>query len=144
MFIVYGVEPICKVLPIAPSTYYEQKARQKDPDRRPPRCQCDDVLRDKIWNAWDENYRVYGIRKVWRELGREGVQVARCTVAKLMREMGLQGVVRGHRTKTTIPAADHRPEDRVNRDFQADRPDALWVADLTYVATWPVLCMSHS
>lgn len=129
---VYGVGPICEVLPIAPSTYYEHKARQRDPDRRPPRCQRDDVLRDDIWRVWDENYRVYGVRKVWRQLRREGVDVARCTVARLMRAMGLQGVLRGRRLKTTTPApAEDRPDDRVNRDFQVDRPDALWVADLT-------------
>ena len=133
----YGVEPICAVLPIAPSTYYEQKARQKDPSRLPPRTQRDAVLRPEIDRIWRENFQVYGVRKVWRQLRRENVAVARCTVARLMRQMGLQGAVRGRRFKTTIPAdLAACPADLVERDFTATRPNHLWVADLTYVATW--------
>ena len=134
---VYGVEPICKVLPIAPSTYYEQKVRQADPGRSPPRAHRDAVLHPEIRRVWDANFQVYGARKVWRQLNREGFEVARCTVERLMREMGLQGAVRGRKFKTT--ASDDgavRPADLVDRDFTADRPNQLWVADLTYVATW--------
>jgi transposase InsO family protein len=133
----YGVEPICAVLPIAPSTYYEQKSRQADPDRLPPRAQRDASLRAEIRRVWDANFQVYGARKVWRQLNREGVAVARCTVERLMRQMGLQGAIRGKKFKTTV--ADDgapRPADLVNRDFSASRPNQLWVADLTYVATW--------
>ena len=133
----YGVEPICAVLPIAPSVYYEQKARQADPERLPPRVLRDAHLRSEIRRVWEANFQVYGARKVWRQLNREGVAVARCTVERLMRQMGLQGVVRGRKFKTTI--ADDgatRPVDLVNRDFTATRPNELRVADLTYVATW--------
>jgi transposase InsO family protein len=133
----FGVEPICDVLPIAPSTYYEQKGREREPDRRPPRAKRDETLKAEIRRVWDENFRVYGAHKVWKQLNREEVQVARCTVERLMRELGLRGVVRGRRVKTTIPdeLADRR-QDRVNRTFTVSRPNALWVADLTYVATW--------
>lgn len=133
----YGVEPICQQLPIAPSVYYEQKARQADPSRLPPRACRDAALRPQIERVWLENRRVYGARKVWRQLGREDVAVARCTVERLMRELGLRGVVRGRKARTTIPdeAAD-RPVDLVERDFSASGPNELWVADLTYVATW--------
>ena len=133
----YGVEPICRVLPIAPSTYYEHKARQADPERLPLRAKRDAVLREDIDRVWHGNFQVYGVRKVWHQLLRENVPVARCTVARLMREMGLEGAVRGRKFKTTIP--DHtasRPTDLVDRDFTATRPNQLWVADLTYVATW--------
>ena len=133
----HGIEPICAVLPIAPSTYYEQKARQADPERRPARARRDEILRDQIRRVWQENFRVYGVRKVWRQLNREGLDVARCTVRRLMREMGLQGAVRGRKFKTTITDdAAARPTDLVARDFSATRPNQLWVADLTYVATW--------
>ena len=134
---VYGVEPICSQLPIAPSTYYEAKGRETDPSRLPPRAQRDAVLRGVIHAGWTENFEVYGVRKMWRHLKRQGVAVARCTVARLMREMGLQGAVRGRKFKTTIPdvSAD-RPADLVQRNFVATRPNQLWVADLTYVATW--------
>ncbi len=133
----HGVEPICTVLPIAPSTYYEQKAREADPERLPPRAKRDAVLRDHIRRVWQENFQVYGVRKVWRQLHREGIAVARCTVARLMREMGLEGAVRGRKFKTTIADdAAARPADLVDRDFTATRPNQLWVADLTYVATW--------
>jgi len=134
----YGVEPICKVLPIAPSTYYEQKARQADPDRWPSRLRRDVVVREHIERVRRENFNVYGPKKVWKQLGREKVKVARCTVERLMRDMGLQGVVRGRRFKITTVADDTaaRSADLVKRDFTATRPNQLWVADLTYVATW--------
>lgn len=134
----YGVEPICAVLPIAPSVYYEQKARQADPSRLPPRAQRDAILRPEIDRIWRENFEVYGARKVWLQLHREDVVVARCTVRRLMRELGLRGAIRGRAfTTTTIPAelAEY-PRDLVDRDFTATRPNQLWVADLTYVATW--------
>ena len=133
----FGVEPICTVLPIAPSTYYEHKAKQRDPERRSNRVKRDEELKPEIVRVWEENFRVYGVRKVWRQLNREGIQVPRCTVARLMRDLGLRGVVRGRRVKTTVlNEALDRPMDLVNREFQASRPNALWVADLTYVATW--------
>ena len=133
----YGVEPICAVLPIAPSTYYRYKAQGVDPSRRSRRAQRDDVLRAEVQRVYDEQQQVYGVRKVWKQLGREGIPAARCTVARLMGAMNLQGVVRGRSVRTTIPedAAD-RPLDLVARDFTATRPNELWVADLTYVATW--------
>ena len=133
----YGVEPICAVLPIAPSTYYEQKARQADPCRQPARVQREARLRLEIQRVWQANRRVYGAKKVWKQLNRETIPVARCTVARLMRDLGLRGVVRGRRITTTIPdALAARPRDLVERDFCATRPNQLWVADLTYVATW--------
>ena len=134
---VYGVEPICAVLPIAPSTYYKQKTRQADPSRLAKRVRRDAALRMEIERVWHENRQVYGARKVWRQLHREGFAVARCTVERLMRQMGLQGVVRGKRVRTTIAdEAAVRPSDLVERDFTASHPNQLWVADLTYVATW--------
>jgi transposase InsO family protein len=133
----HGVEPICEKLPIAPSTYYEQKSREADPSRLPARTVRDAALREEIERVWKEHFGVYGARKVWRQLGREGIDVARCTVGRLMRQMGLQGVVRGRTFKTTVADdAAFRPPDLVQRDFSADRPNQLWVADLTYVATW--------
>jgi transposase InsO family protein len=133
----YGVESICKQLPIAPSRYYEHKSRQKDPRRIPARHQRDAELRSSIRRVWQENFRVYGARKVWKQLNREQVPVARCTVERLMRQEGIRGVVRGRRTRTTIPdAAQEKPLDRVQRRFTASRPDELWVADFTFVATW--------
>jgi putative transposase len=133
----HGVEPICAMLPIAPATYYEQRARRTDPMRRPARARRDETLRVEIRRVWDENFGVYGADKVWRQLGREGVAVARCTVERLMRALGLRGAVRGRTFKTTIAAesADW-PLDLVRREFYASRPNQLWVADLTYVATW--------
>ena len=133
----HGVEPICRQLPIAPSTYYAHKGREQDPGRVPARMQRDRELCTTIQRVWDENRGVYGARKVWRQLQREQRTVARCTVERLMRSMGLKGVVRGRRWRTTIadPAAD-RPADRVQRQFKAQRPNQLWVADFTYVATW--------
>ena len=134
---VYGVEPICRVLPIAPSTYREHAARRRNPARLPARARRDEILRTEIRRVWEENFRVYGVRKVWRQLRREGIAVARCTTARLMRQMGLSGAVRGKAVKTTIsnPAAPC-PRDKVNRQFQSPRPNALWVSDFTYVATW--------
>jgi putative transposase len=134
---VYGVEPICKVLPIAPSTYYLHAARRADPARAPARGKRDEHLCAAIQRVWDENRRVYGVRKVWRQLRRESVDVARCTVARLMGRLGLRGVIRGKGVKTTVSdTAAPCPLDRVNRQFRADRPNALWVADFTYVSTW--------
>jgi transposase InsO family protein len=134
---VHGVEPICRVLPIAPSTYHAHAARRADPGKLPARARRDATLRTEIRRVYEENFQVYGVRKVWRQLLRDGVAVARCTVARLMRAMGLQGVVRGKRVRTTISdAAALCPLDRVNRQFKAPRPNALWVSDFTYVATW--------
>ena len=139
----YGVEPICRELPIALSTYYERKARETHRSRLPARARRDADLREHIRPVWDENFRVYEVRKVWRQLRREGVAVARCTVARLSdcvcfaRELGLRAVVWGRRVKTTTPVSTLPcPADRVNRLFQAPRPNALLLADLTYVATW--------
>ena len=134
---IHGVEPICRVLPIAPSTYHAHAARRADPGKLPARAQRDVTLRIEIRRVHEENFRVYGGRKVWRQLLREGIVVARCTVARLMRTMGLQGVVRGKTVRTTISnAAAPCPLDRVNRQFKAPHPNALWVSDFTYVATW--------
>jgi len=133
----YGVEPICEQLPIAPSHYYGVKARQADPGRLPPRLRRDQALMPQIRRVHEENFGVYGARKVWRQLGREDVEVARCTVGRLMRSLRLHGVLRGRRCRTTV--ADDgaaRPLDGVNRQFIATRPNQLWVADFTYVATW--------
>ena len=131
----YGVESICAELPIAPSTYYEHKARERDPKRMPERARRDEFLRGEIRRVWKASKRRYGARKVWRQLQREGVQAARCTVERLMRREGLQGVTRG-KVRTTIPdEVAARPADLVNRDFRVGRPDALWVSDLTYVST---------
>jgi putative transposase len=134
----FGVEPICDVLPIAPSVYYEQRARQQCPERRPHRVRQDEMLTADIHRVWHENQEVYGVRKVWKQLRREGHSVARCTVARLMRHAGLRGAVRGRKFKvTTCPdTAAPRPADLVTRQFAAVRPNELWVADLTYVATW--------
>lgn len=133
----YGVEPICRVLPIAPSTYHEYAARQADPSRLPARAQRDAELQVEIRRVFEENLGVYGVRKVWRQLRREGVQVARCTVARLMRDMGLAGVIRGKPVRTTVSdKAAPCPLDRVNRQFRAPAPNMLWVSDFTYVSTW--------
>jgi transposase InsO family protein len=133
----YGVESICTQLPIAPSVYYEQKARQTDPARIPKRVGRDIAMSGQIRRVYESNFKVYGARKVWRQLKREDVEVARCTVERLMRSLGLAGVRRGKRCRTTTPdtRAD-RPADLVHRQFKAARPNQLWVADFTYVATW--------
>jgi putative transposase len=128
----FGVEPICKLLEIAPSSYYAAKTRP--PSARAVR---DAQLKVEIKRVWDDNFQVYGAEKLWRQLGREGIRVGRDRVARLMRELGIRGVVRGARRRTTTPAeADQRPADLVQRDFTAPAPNRLWVADLTYVATW--------
>jgi len=134
----FGVEPICAVLPIAPSTYFLHKARQAQPARRSARAQQDDDLRAAIQRVWDAHHQVYGPRKVWKQLRREGILVARCTVERLMRDMGLRGAVRGRAWVVTTrnAAAADRPADLVERRFTATRPNQLWVADFTYVATW--------
>lgn len=133
----YGVEPICKVLPIAPSTYYAHAARRADPGRLPARARSDAALMVEIRHVFEENFHVYGVRKVLRQLGQEGIAAARCTVACLMRVMGLQGILRGRKVRTTIPdSAAPCPLNRVNRQFKAPRPNTLWVSDFTYVATW--------
>ena len=133
----FGVEPICKVLPIAPSVYYEHRARRADPTRCPPRLHKDMALSLEVSRVHRENLGVYGARKVWLQLLREGLPVARCTVERLMRSQGLQGVRRGKRIWTTIPdEAAQRPRDLVERKFNAVRPNQLWVADFTYVSTW--------
>jgi putative transposase len=133
----YGVEPICRVLPIAPSTYHEHVARRADPSRMPARVKRDAGLRREVQRVFEENIRVYGVRKVWHQLRREGVPVARCTVARLMRDRELAGVVRGKPVRTTVSdKAAPCPLDRVNRQFRALAPNMLWVSDFTYVATW--------
>ena len=132
-----GVEPICRVLQIAPSGYRRHAARQRDPARRSARAQRDEILMRHIQRIWDANRQVYGVDKVWRQLQREGLAVARCTVARLMRRLGLRGVQRGQAVRTTVPnLAAPCPGDRVNRQFRAERPNQLWVADFTYVSTW--------
>jgi putative transposase len=134
---VLGVEPICKVLPIAPSTYYDTVAKRTDVDRLSVRARRDVSLKIEIRRVFDANYRVYGVRKVWRQLRREGFDVARCTVARLMKTMGLQGVIRGKPVRTTVSdKAVPCPLDRVNRQFHAPAPNRLWVSDFTYVSTW--------
>jgi len=134
---VYGVEPICRVLEIAPSTYYSHAAREGDPEARPNRWWRDRALEVEVRRVWEENKQVYGAKKVWKQLLREGWQVARCTVERLMRRLGLAGVIRGKRVKTTVgDKAQPCPLDRVNRQFHAQRPNALWVSDFTYVSTW--------
>jgi putative transposase len=133
----YGVEPICALLPIAPSTYHRHRAVRADPTQRSARAQRDDVLRPDIQRVYDEHQQVYGPRTVWKPLRRERVRVARCTVRRLMRAMGLAGAVRGRAWITTTQRGDaERPADLVNRQFVATRPNQLWVSDFTYVATW--------
>ena len=133
----YGVEPICKLLPIAPSTYHAHVAQRVDPSRLSTRARRDLALKGEINLVFTENFAVYGARKVWRQLQREGHCVARCTVERLIREMGLQGVRRGKGVRTTISdKAAPCPLDKVNRQFKADHPNQLWVSDFTYVSTW--------
>jgi putative transposase len=134
----YGVEPICAVLPIAPSTYFRHKVQQREPDTRATRARRDEDLRAAIQRIWDTNHQVYGPRKVWKQLRRDGQRVARCTVERLMRAMGLRGASRGRAwvITTRTDAAAERPADLVARRFAATRPNQLWVADFTYVATW--------
>ena len=133
----YGVEPICRVLPIAPSTYHAHVAQRADPTKASVRAQRDADLRPQIQRVFDENYAVYGVRKIWRQLEREDISVARCTVARLMRQMGLHGVVRGKAVKTTISDnAPPCPRDQGNRQFHAPAPNRLWMSDFSCVAAW--------
>jgi transposase InsO family protein len=133
----YGIEPICRVLPIAPSTYHAHVARRADPTRLSARARRDDAVKPQVRRVFEENFGVYGVRKVWQQLKREGHDVARCTVARLMQTLGLQGVIRGKPVRTTISdKATPCPLDHVNRQFKAERPNALWLSDFTYVATW--------
>ncbi|MEM7498166.1 MAG: IS3 family transposase [Pseudomonadota bacterium] len=133
----HGVEPICRVLPIAPSTYYDHLAKRADPARRSGRARRDEALLPEIERVFDANYKVDGVRKVWHQMRREGFDVARCTVARLMKDMGIQGIIRGKPHRTTIPdKATLCPQDKVNRQFRVPAPDMLWVSDFTYVATW--------
>ncbi|NPF41900.1 IS3 family transposase [Escherichia coli] len=132
----YGVGPVCSELHIAPSTYYHCQQQRHHPDKRCTRAQRDDWLKREIQRVYDENHQVYGVRKVWRQLLREGIRVARCTVARLMAVMGLAGVLRGKKVRTTVSRKAVAAGDRVNRQFVAERPDQLWVADFTYVSTW--------
>ena len=133
----YGVESICKELPIAPSTYYRTVDLNKHPEKRSERAKTDEALSETILNIWENNYRAYGYRKIWHVMRRNGVEVARCTVARLMKRLEIEGIRRGKRVKTTQPGLPGMcPLDLVNRDFRADRPNELWVADYTYVSTW--------
>ena len=133
----YGVEPICKVLQIAPSGYRRHAARQRKPELRCARAKTDDTLMEQIQQIWQSNMQVYGADKIWRQMNRQGVEVARCTVERLMKRLGLQGARRGKVIRTTVPdKAVPCPLDRVNRQFKADRPNQLWVSDFTYVSTW--------
>ncbi|PCT28743.1 IS3 family transposase [Escherichia coli] len=132
----YGVRPVCSELHIAPSTYYHCQQQRHHPDKRSAHAQRDDWLKREIQRVYDENHQVYGVRKVWRQLLREGIRVARCTVARLMAVMGLAGVLRGKKVRTTVSRKTVAAGDRVNRQFVAERPDQLWVADFTYVSTW--------
>ena len=135
--VVYGVESICRVLPIAPSTYYHRLACLADPSKASARHQRDTELRPEIKRVWDENYQVYGVRKAWHQLKREGFTLARCTVDRLMKQIGIRGAVRGKVVKTTVPDTSAPcPRDKVNRVFRAPAPNLLWVSDFTYVSTW--------
>ncbi len=132
----YGDGPVCHELDIAPSTYYRYQDHYQHPEKRSQRNRRDDLLKQEIQRVYDENYSVYGVRNVWRQLQREGFSVARCTIARLMKRMGLTGVLRGKKVRTTVSRKAGAAHDRVNRQFVAERPDQLWVADFTYVSTW--------
>lgn len=133
----HGVEPICRVLPIAPATFYDNKAKLADPSRLSDRAKRDEQLKPEIERVFEENLKVYGVRKVWHQMRREGFDIARCTVARLMKDIGIEGVTRGKKPKTTLQdKALPCPLDRVNRQFDAPAPNVLWVSDFTYVATW--------
>jgi putative transposase len=133
----HGVESICKALQIAPSGYWKRAARQRDPALRSDRAKRDEALLPQVQRVWDANRQVYGVDKVYKQLHRESIEVARCTVERLMRRLGIQGVRRGRHVRTTIPDAKAPcPMDLVNREFKADRPNQLWVSDFTYVSTW--------
>ena len=132
-----GVEPICRALQLAPSTYYERRAIARYPERASLRAKSDAAMSVKIDGAWTNNRKLYGARKIWRVLRREGEDIARCTVERLMRRLGIKGVVRGKKIVTTNPDTSQPcPDDKVNRLFKADRPNKLWVSDFTYVPTW--------
>ena len=134
---VFGVESICRQLPIAPSTYYEVLACRENPEKRSTRAKRDEKLCQEIRRVWEANYAVYGYRKIWRQLLREGFSVARCTVARLMKKMGIAGARRGRKVKTTVSVVREAcPQDLVDREFVAEHPNKLWVADFTYVSTW--------
>ena len=134
---VYGVEPICKVLQVAPSAYWRHAARRRDPALRSARARRDEALVPEIRRVWQENWQVYGVHKLWRQMKRENIDVARCTVARLMKRLGLQGARRGKRVRTTVvDTARACPQDLVQRRFTAERPDQLWLVDFTYVSTW--------
>jgi len=133
----FGVEPICKALQVAPSAYWREARRRREPALCPPRRQRDARLMTEIERVWNANMRVYGADKVWKQLNRERIEVARCTVERLMRRLGLRGAMRGKNVRTTVPDAKAPcPLDRVNREFRAERPNQLWVSDFTYVSTW--------
>ena len=133
----HGVEPICRVLPIAPSTYHDHLAKRADPAKMSARARRDMVLKVEVARVFAENFKVYGVRKVWRQMQREGFDIARCTVERLMQSLDLQGVIRGKPVRTTFSdRAAPCPLDHVNRQFKAPRPNVLWVSDFTYVATW--------
>lgn len=132
-----GIEPICKVLPVAPSTDHEHVARRREPEKRPARQKRDDTLKPEIARVFNGNYQVYGVRKVWKQMKRENFDVARCTVERLMKELGFEGAIRGKPVKTTFPdKALPCPRDHVNRQFQPPAPNRLWVSAFTYVSTW--------
>jgi len=134
----YGVEPICEVLPIAPSTYHRHKDQEQHPEHRSDRAKRDEHLAKDIQRVWDVNHCVYGVHKVWKQLNRESIPVARCTVERLMGKLGIEGVRRGKRCVTTVPSdLTEKPLDLVNREFTAAHPNQLWVADITYGA--PIL-----
>ncbi len=138
----HGVEPICSLLPIAPSTYYDHLAKRSDPARLSGRARRDAALHPEIRRVFEQNYQVYGVRKVWRQLRREGFDVARCTVDWLMKVTGIQGIIRGKPHKTTIPDKKQPcPLDKVNRQFRVSAPNMLWVSDFIYVATCRGLCL---
>ena len=133
----HGVEPICRVLPIAPATFYDNMAKRADPSRLSDRAKRDAELKPEIERGFEQNLKVYSVRKVWRQMHREGFDIARCAVARLMKDIGIEGVIRGKRPRTTIPdKALPCPLDRVNRQFHASAPNVLRVSDFTYVATW--------
>lgn len=132
----HGVGPVCHELDIAPSTYYRHQEQRQPPEKRSLRQQRDDPLQTEIRRVYDENHSVYGVRKIWRQLRREGINVARCPIARLMKAMGLTGVLRGKKVRTTVSRRSEAAHDRVNRPFVAARPDPLWVADLTYLSPW--------
>ena len=133
----HGVEPICRVLPITPSTYHDHVAKRADPEKLSARAKRDEILKPEIARVFAENFEVYGARKVWRQLKRESRDVARCTVERLMHGMGLHGVIRGKHVKTTVSdKAAACPLDHVNRQFHAPAPNRLWLSDFTYVASW--------